>query len=483
MDNQSIPIHEEISLKIHDRLYVKNISDDTPNQTISFNDNKLCNVAVPTEAHDAANKEYVDNIANLNVGNNAKYFDGYDGIGELSLIPINQYYDIRITNQRSIDNDAYDHKINDSHITILEEATYIIFGRVSTYISSGSIRTQSSMRLLRNGQEIPGSISYMYNREVIEGYNTGCSWIIQRLNKYDKISMQAKLNSGSNSLRTVKDGSSISIFKIEGLQGPIGPIGSTGKEGQTGNIVWRGQYNKDNVVYNKNELVHYDGSVYISNKETLMEPSITAKDWEIFVKKGNNGSGININIKENNTILPNAPFNSININTINSPLRISNNTVTSIIKPNIIPEIIKLRTTTKININELIPIKIPWTITDMLTNVNSYSLNPATTDITVKESGIYEIYVNLVFETIVQRFNGIVKITKNSVNLFGSARSGYIRSASNHNQSSASFQTIEELKNNDNISITVQREAAKGDVRLISGESCLIVKRLDTKLY
>lgn len=467
--------HQELDLRVLNNLYVDSIEPDA-NADISINNNKIVDMETCTDPFDAANKFYVDSLLPP-PGNNSKYFDAYDNIGDLILTPANVFLDINLTSQRSIDIDTYNHVLNDSEVEVLADATYIILGRVSTYITSGSTRSQSAMRLLLNNVEIEGSLSYMYNREVLEGYNTGCAWAILPLTVGDKIKMQAKLQTGTTtSLKTVKDASSLILFKIEGIKGDTG---DTGPAGADGDLTWEGQF-VFGTAYTPNQVVHYNGSAYVAITNNSNENPDTSPNWELLAAQGALGSGSNITLSRDNTNV--GLISTLNIEESTSSLEVSNSgSLKSTTRQYLIPEIVKLRTTTNININSASGIDIDWDITDIIDN-STYNLN-SPTEIEILKDGIYELSINLAITSTTQRFNNTVRFQKNGVDVNGSGRSAYIRSQSGHNNSSNYFSTIEALNTGDLISVESTREGANGNAFLINGESLFIIKKLDLQIY
>lgn len=82
----------------------------------------------------------------------------------------------------------------------------------------------------------------------------------------------------------------------QGETGATGATGATGPQGETGatgdpGAVWRGTWSSS-TVYSDNDLVEYDGSVYISTQLSLNAlPTNEANNaWDLFASKGDTGA-------------------------------------------------------------------------------------------------------------------------------------------------------------------------------------------------
>ncbi len=139
--------------------------------------------------------------------------------------------------------------------------------------------------------------------------------------------------------------------------------------------------------------------------------------------------------------------------------------------------VVQVRSTFAGDLNTGTPTTITWALTDILDG-GAYTILGGNQQIQVTSNGRYEIYVNMVFTAAINRANLIVRIRKNGVDLPGSGRCGYIRNNNNHNSSSISLMTIQDLVATDTISITTQQEANGGVVNAISGESVFNIKSL-----
>jgi len=144
-----------------------------------------------------------------------------------------------------------------------------------------------------------------------------------------------------------------------------------------------------------------------------------------------------------------------------------------------------------------------WTNMDITTNLNAGSVaapifgvedynddainlyTAATDKLTIKETGRYDIRINISLLGInssgntAQRTNVNAQITVNGNPLSALAASGYIRFASGHEQSSIHINEILQLNANDVVRIRTYREANSGNVRFSgTGDSSFIINKL-----
>lgn len=76
-----------------------------------------------------------------------------------------------------------------------------------------------------------------------------------------------------------------SSYTYTDLEGPTGP---TGPQGEVG-VDWQGPWSAG--TYTEDQGVSNNGSSFIANKETTEEPSLTATDWDLLARKGEDGEG------------------------------------------------------------------------------------------------------------------------------------------------------------------------------------------------
>ena len=101
----------------------------------------------------------------------------------------------------------------------------------------------------------------------------------------------------------------------------------------------------------------------------------------------------------------------------------------------------------------------------------------ATDSITCNFNGVVNVQAHISQTGTVQRSNIRVTITKNNVVVSGKGLSGYIRSASGHNEASSHITATFDVVDGDIIRVTGQQEGAGGTVRQIAGNSQVTVER------
>ena len=158
------------------------------------------------------------------------YFDAYDSSG--GTVVGTTWVDIPLDTERYKSTNLFSHTTSSAEVTIKESYIYIVTARVTTAITTGSSRTDSVMRIMRDTgsgySEIPGSRGKMYNRALNLGENTATVTIVVALNKNDKIKIQAKRDTGTSTLSLEANGSSLSIFTTTGEKGDPGDDGAPG---------------------------------------------------------------------------------------------------------------------------------------------------------------------------------------------------------------------------------------------------------------
>lgn len=99
------------------------------------------------------------------------------------------------------------------------------------------------------------------------------------------------LTAGTNAIPQTGPNYEVFVAAIAGPEGPVGTVGPTGPKGGDGigNLVLKGEWSAQ--LYDKNDVVTYNGSAWWATEQTLTGPpgelGITA--WEILVSKGDAG--------------------------------------------------------------------------------------------------------------------------------------------------------------------------------------------------
>ncbi len=116
---------------------------------------------------------------------------------------------------------------------------------------------------------------------------------------------------------------------------------------------------------------------------------------------------------------------------------------------------------------------IPWSTQEHIdARYFTHSTLANTSRVTFTHAGVYKLTVSLGLSGAVARFNGILTLRKNgTTTLSGAGKSGYIRNANGHTQSSLHLTTIVALEAGDYVEAICNREAQAGTVTMVSSQS------------
>jgi hypothetical protein len=104
--------------------------------------------------------------------------------------------------------------ISNGVITVKIAGVYLISYNVGTYISSGTDRSDSVALVTINGTEYTNSRTYMYNRTLGAGENTGSAGFLKTLSANDEVAIYVFKDAGSATVLVEKGRSQISLYKI-----------------------------------------------------------------------------------------------------------------------------------------------------------------------------------------------------------------------------------------------------------------------------
>lgn len=159
------------------------------------------------------------------------YFDAYDSAGSLTLNTSWQDVPFNVVRKNS---GEYEFDSN-TELTLPTNTSYFITARVTTNITLGSNRSDCRIRIVKDVGygyiEIPGTIASTYNRLVSEGTTTAVSILLDDFSAGDKIKVQVRQNSGTDTINLLANGSSLTVFIPAGAEGPQGPKGEDGIDG------------------------------------------------------------------------------------------------------------------------------------------------------------------------------------------------------------------------------------------------------------
>jgi hypothetical protein len=125
---------------------------------------------------------------------------------------------------------------------------------------------------------------------------------------------------------------------------------------------------------------------------------------------------------------------------------------------------------------------IPWDTLKVSygNHASDYTYSLGTNTVTINTAGTYEVTVNVAVTTIVQRWNGILEVTKNGTAIgYGASKTGYVRAQSGHNESSMMITVPVTVSAEDTIGCKVTDEAVTGTVTTVANQSYIWIKRLD----
>lgn len=94
--------------------------------------------------------------------------------------------------------------------------------------------------------------------------------------------------------------------------------------------------------------------------------------------------------------------------------------------------------------------------------------------------GYIDIYTSVQGGSLVSRASPEIRITKNDIAFNTIASSGYIRAASNHHYSSSSIRILSHCNQGDIIKVQSQKGAAPGMVKMITGTSLFLIKKINS---
>lgn len=159
------------------------------------------------------------------------YFDAYDSAGTLTLTGSWQDVPFNVVRKNSGDFTF----TSNTELTIPSSMTYCVIARVTADITSGTNRSESLVRLVKDTGsgyvEIPGSRGALYHRTLGEGSNTATVNILDDFSAGDKIKVQIIQDSGSDTISLLANGSALSVYIPAGATGPQGPAGEDGADG------------------------------------------------------------------------------------------------------------------------------------------------------------------------------------------------------------------------------------------------------------
>jgi hypothetical protein len=187
----------------------------------------------PIEDYHLSTRWYVDYQFDRLVASGVynAYFDAYDGTGGTDVS--SGWTDVPLDTERIKTSDfTHDPLSSASEVIINSDGTYIVIARVTVYQSTGNSRSEAEMQLtLDTGggyQAVDGSLGKMYSRNTSQGSATATVALLMELEQTNGLRIQARRASGGGTIRTLADGSSLTIFPAVGVKGDKGEKGDSG---------------------------------------------------------------------------------------------------------------------------------------------------------------------------------------------------------------------------------------------------------------
>ena len=119
-------------------------------------------------------------------------------------------------NTRLVDDpQVYKLRSSNTEIEVQVNGLFRIQAEITTYISdSSTTRSTSRARLQRNGTDLAGASTYMYNREYNNDTTSGSITYITNLSKNDRIGLYGNKVNGSAQISAIADGTRLLIERI-----------------------------------------------------------------------------------------------------------------------------------------------------------------------------------------------------------------------------------------------------------------------------
>jgi len=196
---------------------------------------------------------------------------------------------------------------------------YIVMLSVATDVTAGNngstcIANAQLNHELNGFIDVTRSRLYMTNRRAGDGYAQGSISFPIYVSENDELKLQIIRDTGSDSMETKIEGTSVTIFSPKGLRGETGEKGDIGNDGADGDITWENGWSAR--TYNANEAVEYQGSSFVCHSNGTStspgDPDAPNAGWDLLAKKGADGAGASLNVSENSSMIPNAPHGTLN---------------------------------------------------------------------------------------------------------------------------------------------------------------------------
>jgi hypothetical protein len=364
-----------------------------------------------------------------------------------------------------------------ARILIKEDGNYLV--------SYNGVGNDGVFRLfLNNTSSIPSSETQLLvpGVDIIEiSFTNTC---IISATAGDFITLQGNDN-GNTGIAEVQAPTFLNITKLAGSKGVTGAPGDRG-------IMYRGVWSSvfNYILY---DAVSFEGTLYFSlTSNTNIEPDTSlGVDWEVLSLVDIQSSAIDHNLTTNYVAQEHINWTSTseNLNTsgtiTGSQLTTNTFTLTNGAQQDYIlrsdsggiaswapafayASYTSNDSTTNLNNNGTI---VPWNV--ITTQESPYSLNVGTGEVTINQSGLYQLYFNVELFSPGGRTNLFLKYLVNNTPQIGTTANNYIRDQDSHNESSSSLQTILPLNFGDIVSVRAERATSTLDNVTLTPGGCL----------
>ena len=197
-------------------------------------------------------------------------------------------------------------------IVVNSNGVYLLSLTMNTNnVGSGTRTSSEAFIQLDTGSgfsDIPNLVIDMYNRDTVNGKDTGSIMIPIALNSGDVLKVQA-IASADGRIQTIPLGCTITLFGLDTISGPRG---DTGPVGPSGDLRWLGVWSAGS--YNQFDTVEYQGSSYVClvNGTTSIAGSNLGTDWDLVALKGADGAGATITVQKDGANIQNTPHGTLN---------------------------------------------------------------------------------------------------------------------------------------------------------------------------
>ena len=174
------------------------------------------------------------------------YFDGYDSAGDTDVS--SGWTDVPLGTKR-VTTSGFTHTPGDAEITFVNDGTYIVVARLTTYVSSGTSRSESELKLqIDTGggyADVPGTTGINYNRTADQGAATSTVMLVLGVSAGTKLKMQGRRVDGGSTVQTLANGSGITIWNTA-----ISTIATVGELNDIEDVDVPAPNNGEVLVYN-----------------------------------------------------------------------------------------------------------------------------------------------------------------------------------------------------------------------------------------